>query len=114
MRTPAGQECRFYYENFHRGRSDQECRLLDANPKNAHKWHPSDCGNCPVPAILQANSSPNLVLEAKINKGFLNLFGRKVEVRAFCSKHLIDVAEPRVGCPECAKEKPGLSDLFKL
>jgi hypothetical protein len=114
MRTPAGQECRFYYENFHRGRSDQECRLLDANPKNKLAWHPSDCGKCPVPAILQANSSPDLVLEAKINKGILNLFGRKVEVRAFCSKHLIDVAEPRVGCPECAKEKPGLSDLFKL
>ena len=114
MRTPAGQECRFYYENFHRGRSDQECRLLDANPKNKIKWHPSDCAKCPVPAILQANSSPDLVLEAKLSKGFMNLFGRKVEIRAFCSKHLIDVAEPRVGCPQCAREKPGLSDLFKL
>lgn len=110
MRTPAGKECRFYYENFHRGRSDQECRLIDANP-NSPAWRPSDCANCPVPAILQANSSPNLVLEGRIKKGVLGI-GRHVVVKAFCSKHLIDVPEPRVGCPKCAKERPGLSELF--
>ena len=111
MRTPAGKQCRFYYENFHRGRSDQECRLLDANV-NSPAWHPNDCNSCPVPDILAANSDPNLVLEATIKKGFLNMFGRNVEVKAFCSKHLIDVREPKVGCPQCAKEKPGLQDLF--
>ena len=111
MKTPAGTECRFYYENFHRGRSEQECRLIDANP-NSDAWKPEDCAKCPVPAILQANSDPNLVLEAKISKGFLG-FGRKIEVKAFCSKHLIDVPEPRIGCPKCAKEKPGLDELFK-
>ncbi len=111
MKTPAGTECRFYYENFHRGRSDQECRLIQANPSSA-AWHPRDCQGCPVPGILAANNDPNLVLEGTIRKGFLNLVGRRVEVKAFCSKHLIDVREPRVGCPECAKEKPGLQQLF--
>ncbi|MDJ0756799.1 MAG: hypothetical protein QNJ45_24905 [Ardenticatenaceae bacterium] len=111
MVTPAGKECRFYYENFHRGRSDQECRLLDAN-LNSPRWHPKDCQNCPVPDILAANSDPNLVLEASIKKGFLGM-NRRVEVNAFCSKHLISVPEPRIGCPECAKEKPGLKDLFE-
>lgn len=111
MKTPAGTECRFYYENFHRGRSEQECRLVDANP-HSEAWKPTDCAKCPVPAILHANSDPNLVLEAKINKGFWG-WGRKIEVRAFCSKHLIDVPEPRVGCPQCAKERPGLDELFK-
>ncbi len=28
MINPAGQECRFYYQDFHRGRSEQECRLV--------------------------------------------------------------------------------------
>ena len=111
MKTPAGKECRFYYENFHRGRSDQECRLIQANPSSAG-WHPKDCSNCPVPDILAANNDPNLILEGTIKKGFLSLVGRRVEVKAFCSKHLIDVEEPRVGCPQCAKEKPGLQQLF--
>ena len=112
MKTPAGKECRFYYENFHRGRSDQECRLIQANPASP-AWHPKDCDTCPVPGILSANNDPNLVLEGMVKKGFLNLVGRRVEVKAFCSKHLIDVPEPRVGCPECAKEKPGLRQLFE-
>jgi hypothetical protein len=111
MKTPDGQECRFYYENFHRGRSDQECRLVIANAQSL-AWQPTDCAKCPVPAILQANSDPNLVLEVKISKGMLG-FGRKLKLKAFCSKHLVDVPEPRVGCPQCAKEKPGLGDLFE-
>jgi hypothetical protein len=37
---------------------------------------------------------------------------RKVEVKAFCSRHLIDVDQPHVGCPQCAKERPGLQKLF--
>lgn len=111
MITPAGQECRFYYQNFHRGRSIQECRLIQANPRSP-EWRPQDCQNCPVPNILQANSSPDLVLEGTVKKGLLG-FNRRVEVAAFCSKHLIDVDEPQVGCPECARERPGLQQLFE-
>ncbi|GIK58662.1 MAG: hypothetical protein BroJett015_43250 [Chloroflexota bacterium] len=37
---------------------------------------------------------------------------RRMEVNAFCSKHLVDVPEPQVGCKQCALEKPGLRELF--
>ena len=35
MINPAGQECRFYYQDFHRGRSEQECRLVMKNGESA-------------------------------------------------------------------------------
>ena len=110
MITPAGKECRFYYQDFHRGHSAQECRLVEQNP-NSEPWKPKDCQECPVPGILLANSSPNLVLEAKISKGFMG-FNRQMKVKASCSRHLIDVTEPHIGCPKCAQEKPGFQDLF--
>ncbi|HSH02469.1 MAG TPA: hypothetical protein VLL52_08105 [Anaerolineae bacterium] len=110
MRTPAGKECRFYYQNFHRGHSDQECRLIMANPASP-EWKPKDCEKCIAPDILRANSNPDLVLEGGVVTGFLG-FNRRVEVKAFCSKHLIDVDKPMVGCPKCAQEKPGLQELF--
>lgn len=111
MRTPAGKECRFYYEDFNRGRSTQECRLIGHNPNSA-EWQPRDCTKCPVPDILAANGDRNMVLEGMISKGFLG-FNRKVEVNAFCSKHLRDIENPYTGCTACARERPGLQDLFK-
>lgn len=83
---------------------------MQGNSRSA-EWKPSDCENCPVPDILLANSSPHLVLEGTIKKGVLGL-NRHMEVTAFCSKHLIDVPKPHVGCPKCALEKPGLQELF--
>ena len=111
MITPAGTECRFYYSDYHRGHSEEECRLLQLNPRSK-SWKPSDCSRCPVPEILQANSSPDLVLEATVKEGMMGM-NRRVELKAFCSRHLVDVPKPQVGCPECAKEKPGLQELFK-
>ena len=110
MRTPAGKECRFYYEDYHRGNSEQECRLIQNNPRS-QDWRSEDCYNCPVPDILLANSSPDLVLEGTVRKGFLG-FNRRVEVKAFCSRHLVDVESPAVGCPQCARERPGFQELF--
>lgn len=110
MITPAGKECRFYYEDYHRGSEEQDCRLIRNNPRS-ESWLPKDCFNCSVPDILRANNSPDLVLEGRIRKGLLGM-NRHVEVKAFCSKHLIDVEEPEVGCPKCALEKPGLRELF--
>ena len=110
MLTPAGRECRFYYQDYHRGHSEEDCRLIRSNTRSP-SWEPKDCSNCPVPDILQANSSPDLVLEATVKSGILGL-GRKVEVSAFCSRHLIDVEKPEVGCPQCAMERPGLRELF--
>ncbi|HRQ36585.1 MAG TPA: hypothetical protein PLD25_01580 [Chloroflexota bacterium] len=110
MITPAGKECRFYYQDFHRGHSLQECRIVQANPKSK-PWKPTDCQQCPVPEILLANSSPDLVLEGGIKAGLMGM-NRRMEVKAFCSKHLVDVPEPQVGCRQCALEKPGLRELF--
>ena len=110
MQNPAGRECHFYYEDYHRGNDVQECRLI-ANNVESSPWKPKDCATCPVPEILQANSSPDLVLEGSIAKGFLGI-NRHVEVTAFCSLHLIDVPKPQVGCPQCALDKPGLRELF--
>ena len=49
------------------GNNEQECRLIDANPRSP-RWHPDDF-KCPVPDILAANSNPNMVLEATVRKG---------------------------------------------
>ncbi|HOA25561.1 MAG: hypothetical protein WBH90_12145 [Aggregatilineales bacterium] len=110
MRTPAGKECKFYYEDFHRGRNRQECRLIGRATGNK-AWHPRDCESCPVPGILYANASPHLELEAEIKPGFLG-FGRHVEVRATCAKHDIEIEDPYIGCAQCTAERPGLSIFF--
>ena len=111
MITPSGKECRFYYQDYFRGRSEQECRLGKANPRSPD-WRPADCAGCPVPDILRANSSPDLVLEATVKPGLLGI-NRHISVYAFCSKHLIEVEKPEVGCPSCASERPGLRELFE-
>jgi hypothetical protein len=103
MRTPAGAECRYYYEDFHRGRQTQECRLVKAS-RGSLPWTPDLCGKCPVPAILRANGSPDLRLEGSVRKRFGLL--RRIEVDAYCLRHMREVAEPIQGCPECAAEVP--------
>ncbi len=109
MRTPAGQECRFYFEDYYRGRSKQECRLL-AYPSRPERWTPDLCRACPVPAILRANACPNMVLEARIEKRFLGL-RKQVRVDAFCLEHKCEVAEPMVGCGHCHEYRPGATML---
>lgn len=111
MKTPAGNECRFYYADYHRGRSRQECRLLkDAG--GPERWHPDDCRRCPVPDILWANASENLRLKAHIQAGFLGI-GRRVEIGAWCSKHDSAIDDPYVGCQHCIAERPNLADLLE-
>jgi hypothetical protein len=97
MRTPAGQECPYYYADFHRGHNRQECRLVDpAGPR----WQPADCGRCPVPRILLANACPNLLLRATVRPGVLGI-GRHVAVVASCQRYGTTVAEPEIGCGHC-------------
>lgn len=105
MITPAGQACRYYYADYFRGRERQECRLLAQSPAS-EPWRPALCKNCPVPGILRANACPNLVLEGRVKKGLLGLT-RRVEVSAVCSKHLVAVPEPHVGCGHCHEDLPG-------
>ena len=98
MQTPAGVECRFYYQDYHRGRSTQECRLIALNPDSA-PWQPAMCKTCPVPAILRANTCSNMVLKAWVGRRWLVL--KQVKVRAFCTLAHEEVAEPMVGCGRC-------------
>lgn len=98
MITPAGAECTFYYEDFQRGASLQECRV-QKHPRSAD-WQPSDCGRCAIPGILAANGSPYLDLRITIRTGLLGI-GRRVDVEAWCTRHGLIVGDPHVGCPGC-------------
>jgi hypothetical protein len=102
MRTPAGSECPYYFEDFFRGRDRQECRLIDQNP-NSKKWTPDLCAKCRVPTITLANACPNMILEATVRSGFLGI-GRTVEVKASCIRSMETVKEPEIGCGLCHEE----------
>ena len=110
MITPAGKECRYYYSDYFRGRATQECRLIGLNRQSA-AWAPALCKTCPVPSILLANSCPNLVLEGRVAKVLLGL-RRRVRVTAVCSKHLVEVRHPHIGCGHCHEDSPG-ADLLR-
>lgn len=99
MRTPAGKECRYFYGDYHRGRSREECRLLaESNPPLP--WKPDFCFTCPVPGILQANACDNMILEPSLIRPF-PFIKRKVAVEARCSKTKRHGFDPHIGCGEC-------------
>lgn len=108
MRTPAGTECRFYYADYYRGRSQQECRLIARN-RASERWTPDLCRTCPVPAILRANACPNMILEARVRRRLWLL--RRVAVEAFCTLMKEEVTEPMVGCGHCHEHRSGASIL---
>jgi hypothetical protein len=58
-----------------------------------------------VPAILQANACPNMILEAQVRRRFGLL--RRVAVEAFCTLTKEEVTEPMVGCGHCHEHRPG-------
>jgi hypothetical protein len=99
LKTPAGFECRYFYANYYRGRSQQECRLI-GNPADGDRWSPGLCRSCPVPRLLRANACRHLILEARVGRTWGGL-GRKVEVSATCTKTLADVPKPAAGCGHC-------------
>ncbi len=101
MRTPAGSECRYYFEDFFRGRETRECRLLPA--VTAHEWRPALCARCPVPRILLANACPNLMLSGSVRSGWFGL-GRHMVIGAACRKSGQSVREPEIGCGQCHLE----------
>jgi hypothetical protein len=111
MRTPAGRECRFYHEDFHRGREIMECRLVRANPESA-RWQPRDCAKCPVPDILNANASPDMELTLTIKPKFLGL-SREMKVTATCMRHRVPITDPYIGCPQCNESRSKGLDLFR-
>jgi hypothetical protein len=99
MRTPDDIECSYYYEDFHRGRDVQECRLIAQTP-NGGTWTPDLCSQCRVPRILMANACPNMVLEARAISRILGLY-KRAQVTASCTRSLEIVNEPEIGCGQC-------------
>ncbi len=99
MRTQSGIECPYFYGNYFRGRKQEECRLIGEQPPPT-QWTPDLCKTCPVPAISRANACPNLVLQGKVEAGFLGLKHR-VRVTAFCKYSKTPVREPEIGCGHC-------------
>ncbi|KXK14709.1 MAG: hypothetical protein UZ15_CFX003002975 [Chloroflexi bacterium OLB15] len=112
MRTPAGKECRFYYQDYNRGRNVQECRLVTVVPGKTLPWKINDCQRCPIPDILNANASSDLALELTIQPQLFGL-GRKIMVGASCTRHHIEIKDPYIGCPQCNAEKPGLDRFIQ-
>lgn len=108
MKTPAGKECKHYYEDFHRGRNIQECRLVKRNP-DSKSWHPNDCEKCPVPDILLANADPDMELTLTISSGFLG-FGRQYAVTAKSLRDGTPIEDPYIG--KVDENNPGL-DIFR-
>lgn len=104
MRTPAGSECRYYYEDFHRGRELAECRLIQANQASL-PWRPQLCASCRVPAVLRANGSAHLRLQLTVRKRFRWL--ARMELRAWCTAHSCAIEDPYHGCPLCLQEMLG-------
>lgn len=109
MRTPAGQECKFYHGDFHRGRNEQACRLIERS-QDSLPWNPSLCQTCPVPEILLANGSDTLVLDGKVVKKFFG-FKHQVEVEGWCSECFSAVPDPKLGCPNCNAGRHSIFDL---
>jgi len=98
MKNPAGKECMYFYGNYFRGRSDEECRLLQSS---GQVWTSDLCKFCPVPGITQANACTSMQLRATVGRPFDAAFQKRVRVTAFCSRTNRAVKEPHVGCGEC-------------
>ena len=98
MRTPAGKECKYFYGDYFRGRSLEECRLLQAA---GQRWSADLCRTCSVPVILQANACEFLQLRGAVIRPFSAFLQRRVQVSAYCEKVNRLVTEPQIGCGEC-------------
>ncbi len=98
MKTPAGKECKYFYGNYFRGRSTEECRLLTSS---GERWSRDLCTTCPVPSILQANACEFMQLHGTVTRSLGSLLRRRVQVGAYCVKVNRSVSEPHIGCGEC-------------
>lgn len=98
MRTPAGNECSYFYGDYYRGRNLEECRLLKEFDQ---RWSADLCNTCPVPGIQIANACEHMKLHGEVVRPLGALFQRRVQISAFCEKTERYVHEPHVGCGEC-------------
>jgi hypothetical protein len=86
--------CSFFFEDYHRGSRQQECRLLKRSG-HGPAWDLGLCQTCPVPGILAANPCMHLALEAKVTRRFG--FLRRVEPYVVCTAKLVELGDP-IGC----------------
>jgi len=98
MRTPAGNECKYFYGDYFRGRTKEECHLLQAAQQ---RWSRDLCRSCPVPGVIRANACEFLQLRGSVARPAAAAFRRRVQLTAFCEKVGRPVPEPEVGCGEC-------------
>jgi hypothetical protein len=104
MQTPAGQECSYFYGDYFRGRSREECRLLSsASPPLP--WNRELCFSCPVPEIQLANACKHMVLIPRLERPFPFL-KRRVRVSTYCNKTERENFDPHIGCGECHSLPP--------
>lgn len=102
MRTPFGTECPYFYGDYYRGKSAEECRLIGAkNPPD--QWSADLCKTCPVPGIARANACENMTLYVSIKKAVVKS-KRRVLVTAYCSKSKSEVKIPQIGCEFCHQD----------
>ena len=99
MKTPFGTECPYFYGDYFRGKTQEECRLIGIQPR-PHHWTSDLCKTCPVPEISRDNACEHMVLKAEVAN---NLFGliRRVKVSAYCNLNHSAVADPHIGCGQC-------------
>jgi hypothetical protein len=104
MRTPAGKECSYFYGDYYRGRSLEECHLF-TNASPPLNWKRELCFSCPVPGIQLANTCQYMIL---IPKSVRKLpFGKQeVRVQTYCHKTERSGFDPHIGCGECHKLPP--------
>lgn len=94
--------CRFYYEDYHRGRAVTECRLPKS--RDSQPWQRSVCDSCPVPDLLRETNCAHLALEGTIRK---KRFNERMEVFAVCTRHMVQLPDGK-HCAECQAEQDAL------
>lgn len=99
MRTPAGQDCPYFYGDYYRGREKEECRLLGAASPPL-PWKPALCESCPVPGIARANACEFMQLRPKLVRPF-PFTKQQVNVKPYCLKSQRQGFDPHTGCGEC-------------
>lgn len=99
MKTPAGKECSYFYGDYHRGRNQEECRLLNS-ATSPLLWKAEYCYTCPVPNIQLANACTHMVLEPRLVRPF-PFIKQHVEVKSYCNKTERSGFDPHIGCGEC-------------
>jgi hypothetical protein len=98
MKTPAGTECPYFFGDYFRGRSVEECRLLKAHRQ---RWSADLCRTCPVPGIVRANACEYMQLRPSVTRPFGAAFQRRVQISTSCDKTHRAGFEPEIGCGEC-------------